>query len=101
VRRFLAEQLKPECLNLTLKHHLKIMVWGCMDASGVEHLHIVNGTFNASKYIQILKRRMLPSSPELFRDQFLFQDDSASYHLAKVVVNWMRQNNMKTLEWPA
>ena len=42
VRRFPGEVFKPEFLNLTVKHPLKIMVCGCISASGDGRLHIVN-----------------------------------------------------------
>src|SRR6218665_1442901 len=51
VRRFPGEVFKPEFLNLTVKHPLKIMVCGCISASGVGRLHIVNGMVNETKYI--------------------------------------------------
>src|SRR6218665_1877725 len=60
MRRFPGEVLKPEFLNLTLKHPLKIMVWGCMAASGVGCLHIVNGVVNETKYIGILQKCIVP-----------------------------------------
>src|SRR6218665_3967600 len=48
VRRFAGEVFKPEFLNLTVKHPLKIMVCGCISPSGVGRLHIVNGMVNLS-----------------------------------------------------
>jgi len=39
------EEFKPECLNLTVKHLLKIMIWFIMK------LDIVDGTVNVAKYI--------------------------------------------------
>jgi len=56
VRMFPGEVFKPEFLNLTVKHLLKIMVCGCISASGVGRLHIVNGMVNATKYIGILQK---------------------------------------------
>lgn len=101
VRRFPGEEFKPECLNLTVKHPLKIMVWGCMAASGVGRLHIVDGMINATKYIDILQKCMMPSAQRLFDDQFYYQDDNAPCHRAKLVNKWKSQNNIKTLDWPA
>lgn len=101
VRRFPGEEFKPECLNLTVKHPLKIMVWGCMAASGVGRLHIVDGMVNATKYIGILQKCMLPSAQLLFRNQFFFQDDNAPCHRAKLVTKWKCQKNIRTIDWPA
>lgn len=101
VRRFPGEEFKPECLNLTVKHPLKIMVWGCMAASGVGRLHIVDGMVNATKYMGILQKCMVPSAQQLFQEQFLFQDDNTPYHRANLVTKWKSQNNIRTLDWPA
>src|SRR6218665_1820141 len=72
-----------------------------MAASGVGRLHIVDGTVNATKYISILQKCMVPSAQQLFREQFLFQDYSAPRHRAKLVTKWKSQNNIRTLDWPA
>lgn len=101
VRRFPGEEFKPECLNVTVKHPLKIMVWGCMAANGVGRLHIVDGMVNGAKYITILQKCMLPSAEQLFPGRFLFQDDSAPCHRAKLVMNWKRQHKIESLDWPA
>jgi len=80
LKRFHGEEFKPECLNLTVKHPLKIMVWDCMAAGGVGRLHIVDGMVKASKIITILQKCMVPSAQQLFSDQFLLQDDNAPCH---------------------
>jgi hypothetical protein len=81
VKRFPGEEFKPEWLNLTVKHPLKVMVWGCMADCGVGRLHIVDGIVNVTKYIGIL-----PSAQQLFQNQFLFRK---TMHHA-IVPNWFR-----------
>src|SRR6218665_39667 len=46
VRRFSGEEFKPECLNLTVKHPLKITVWSYMAARGVSRLHNAHRRWN-------------------------------------------------------
>lgn len=101
VRRFPGEEFKPECLNLTVKHSLKIMVWRSLAASGVGRLQIVDGMVNATKYIDILQKCMIPSAQDLFHDQFYYQDDNLPCYRAKLVNKWKIQNNINTLAWPA
>ena len=62
VRRFPHEEYKPECLSESVNHPTKVMVWGCMAASRVGRLHIVDGMVNAEKFIGILEKRMPPSA---------------------------------------
>src|SRR6218665_1416985 len=85
VRRFPGEVFKPEFLNLTMKHPLKIRVCDCNSASGVGRLHIVNGMENETMFIGILQKCMVLSAQQLFQEQFLFQDDNAPCHRSKLV----------------
>src|SRR6218665_3243597 len=103
VRRFPGEVFTPEFLNLTVKHPLKVMVCGCgcISASGIGRLHIVNGMVNETKYIGILQKCIVPSAQQLFHEQFLFQDDNAQGHRTKLVTKWKSQKNSRTLGWPA
>ena len=53
------------------------MVWGCMAGNGIGWFQIVDGMMNGAKYIDTLRKMMLPSAENLFKDQFYFQDDNA------------------------
>ena len=52
VRRFPLEEFKPECLHLTVKHLLKIMI--CSAAWLIVMLDIVDGAVNVTRCIGIL-----------------------------------------------
>ena len=101
VRRFQGEAFKPMCLELTVKHPTKIMVWGCMAANGMGQFKIIEGMMNADKYITTLQNVMLPSARDLFQADFLFQDDNAPCHRARKVMNWMEETKIQRLDWPA
>ncbi|GFV00584.1 DDE_3 domain-containing protein [Trichonephila clavipes] len=67
------------------------MVWGCMSSHGFGRLHIVSGTVKAMDYIEILQNKLLPTARDLFGNQsWIFQDDNAPCHRAKVVQKWYR-----------
>jgi|SRR6218665_155706 len=100
VRKFSGYAFKPECLKLTVKRPLKIMVWSCMAVRGVGHLYIVDGMVNATKYLGILQKCMVPSAQHLFHELFSFQNDNALCYLAKLVTIWKSQSNIRTLDWP-
>ena len=87
VRRRPGEEYRPECLVSTVKHPESQMIWGCISSKGVGRLHFVNGTVNGDAYIDILKRRLLPTINDQFRRtaNCIFQDDSAPCHRAKKV----------------
>lgn len=61
VRRFPGEEFKPYCLNPSVKHPLHVMTWGCIAASGVGCIHIVQGMMNSKQYIEVLETTMLSS----------------------------------------
>ena len=55
------ERNSPQCLQGTVKHNKKIMVWGAFAAHGVGHLHRIEGTVDRHVYRQILFHHMKPS----------------------------------------
>ncbi|GFT21212.1 transposable element Tcb1 transposase [Trichonephila clavipes] len=77
------------------------MVWGCMSSHGVGRLHIVSGTVKAMDYIKILQNKLLPTAKDLFGNQsWIFQDDKAPCHHAKVVQKWWEDHTVNRMNWP-
>ncbi|GFX71427.1 hypothetical protein TNCV_3349211 [Trichonephila clavipes] len=71
------------------------MVWGCMSCHGVGRLHIVSGTVKAMNYIEILQNKLLLTARYLFGNQsWIFQDDKAPCHRAKVVQKWLKDHTV-------
>ncbi|GFV85186.1 transposable element Tcb1 transposase [Trichonephila clavipes] len=77
------------------------MVWGCMSSHGVGRLYIVGGTVKAMDYIEILQNKLLPTARDLLGNQsWIFQDDNAPCHRAKVVQKWLEDHTMNRMNWP-
>jgi hypothetical protein len=98
------ERYKDFCLKGTVKHDLKINVWGCFTASGVGDLHLIEGNMDHKQYKQILMHHMVPSISRLFPDpqNCIFQQDNDPKHTAKVVQNWIHNTrNIQVLPWPS
>ncbi|GFW24285.1 transposable element Tcb1 transposase [Trichonephila clavipes] len=77
------------------------MVWGCMSSQGVGRLHIVSGTVKSMDYIEILQNKLLPTVRDLFGNQsWIFQDDNAPCHRAKVVQKWLKNHTVNRMNWP-
>ena len=92
------EEFLPDCLKKTVKFATKIMGWGAISVYGTSRLHIVEGTMNQAKYIEVLKSRLMPQIREWYGEQpWIFQQDSAPCHNAKSVKTWCVQNNVKLL----
>lgn len=96
------EAYHRDCLKRTVKFPASVMVWGCFAARGVGKLHFIEGTVNAEKYIRILEDHLLPSVPMITTfDEFVFQQDGASSHTAKITKKWLHDNGIEVLDWPS
>ncbi|GFT20865.1 transposable element Tcb1 transposase [Trichonephila clavipes] len=77
------------------------MVWGCMSSHGVGRLHILSGTVNALDYIEILQNKLLLFARDRFGNlSWIFQDDNAPCHRAKVVQKWLKDHTVNRMNWP-
>ncbi|GFY30956.1 transposable element Tcb1 transposase [Trichonephila clavipes] len=90
-----------KCLKPTVKYPTKVMVWGCMSSHGVGKLHIVSGTMKAMDYIEIQQNKLLPTAMDLWGNHsWIFQDDNAPCHRAKVVQKWLEDHTVNRMNWP-
>lgn len=82
----------------------KIQVWGCFAYHKIGPLKRIEGKLNGAGYRQILKTHMAPFLRKLKKDkntEFIFQDDNARVHRAKVVKNYLSNTNIVMLDWPS
>ncbi|GFT75155.1 transposable element Tcb1 transposase [Trichonephila clavipes] len=100
VRRRTHEEFSSQCLKPIVKYPTKVMVWGCMSSHGVGRLHIVSETVKAMDYIEILQNKLLPTPRDLFGNQsWIFQDNNAPCHRAKVVQKWLKDHTVNRMNW--
>lgn len=96
------EEWDPPCVAPPPGRRLDLMVWGCITAHGVGTLCIVDGNINAEKYIEIIDSNLWPVVAMHFpNNQYIFQDDNAPVHRARVVKDFVTREGITTLEWPA
>ncbi len=68
----------PACYQRSVQKPASLMVWGCISAYGMGSLHVLEGTMNAERYINVLEQHMLPSRRRLFQGRpCVFQQDNA------------------------
>ena len=78
------------------------MVWGAFSATGVGILHRIEGIMNKEIYNDLLANVMLPSADILFgRENWIFQQDNDPKHTAKINKDFLIENEVPTLPWPA
>ncbi len=92
----------PSCYQRSVQKPASLMVWGCMSVCDMGSLHILKGTINAERYIQVLEQHMLPSRRRLFQGTpCIFQHDNARPHTASITTSWLRRRRIRVLKWPA
>ena len=74
------------------------MVWGCFSRYGVGDLFLVEGTMEQKKYLHVLEEHMLPLAHRLIGDNFIFQQDNAPCHKAKLVLEWFADPTPSSLK---
>jgi transposase len=78
-----------------------ISVWGCFSMNGFSELILLNGHLNSAKYLTILQDHFLPILDNLLPESGVFQQDNCPIHRSRVVTQWLINNNVNTLNWPA
>lgn len=75
-----------------------VMVWGAITSNGPIELVILNGRQSSIDYLELLKEQKEKMGNKLGRHPFIFQQDNASIHTAKIVKNWFRDENLQVLD---
>ncbi len=85
-----------------MKFPQSVMIWAVMSSASVGPLCFLKSTVNAAIYQEILEHFMLPSADKLYGDaDFIFQQDLAPAHTAKVTKTWFNDHGVTVLDWPA
>ena len=97
------EKYDIDCLIPTVKSGQQgIMVWGCFTKNGLGPLVRLEGRITAVIYINILENYLLPYIDTLDdQENYIFQEDNAPIHTARVVKDWKSENDVNSLPWPA
>ena len=81
-----------------------IMVWGGIMGNVKTDLVVVQGNLNAQRYVNLLNNNLLPFMQN-FGPGLTFQHDNVRPHTALqsalVTANFLAQNNVNVLPWPA
>ena len=102
----IGEDWLPCCLAAPPTPKFSLMIWCCIRSTydGVGTITVVNGnrSVNAEKYISILEDNLWPVSACHFPDErYIFQDDNAPIHRARVVNQYKTENRIHSMILPA
>lgn len=97
------EKYNVDCLIPTVKSGQQgVMVWGCFANHYLGPLVKLEGKVTGAVYVDILKNYLLPFLDDLdYQENYLFQDDNAPIHTARIVKSWKEENEVNSIPWPA
>ena len=103
VRGIDGEELKESCIQTTEKHGGGgIMVWGCINARGVDCRSKKDGKLTGERYIETLENSLIPTTHMLaMPDGWIFQQDNATCRTSRLVKGWFEEEEIPLMEWPA
>jgi DDE superfamily endonuclease/Tc3 transposase len=78
-----------------------IMVWGAFSYEGLSTLAILEGNQDSTKYIQTLCFHLLKFNERFHGGTAIFQHDNASIHKSSMTTEWLANENIDVMRWPA
>lgn len=91
-------------IDRTVKHGLKVHLWGCFSKKGFGTLNVFTCNLNAQKMVQIYQKALLPSAKRWFVDndeEWTLQEDNDPKHRSKLCTEWKERSGIVTLDWPS
>ena len=101
VRRLPGERFRPGCQA----HRVQagggsVHIWGAFHNSAKSPLVLPDGYLTGVIYRGILQNTLVPFARHYFGDNYLYQDDNATPHRARVVLDFLQQVNVTKMEQP-
>lgn len=88
----------------TVKHPVKVSVWGCFSSRGFGKLVIISGTLESKQMVEIYENGLLPSAQRFYgkknKNWYLLEDGDPK-HTSKLSKAWKAGKGVKVLDWPA
>ena len=99
VRRLPGERFRPGCQA----HRVQagggsVHVWGAFHNSAKSPLVLPDGYLTGVLYRGILQNTLVPFARHYFGDNYRYQDDNATPHRARVVLDFLQQGNVTKME---
>ena len=101
VRRLPGERFRPGCqAHRVQAGGCSVHVWGAFHNSAKSHLVLPDGYLTGVLYRGIWQNALVPFARHYFGDNYRYQDDNATPHRARVVLDFLQQGNVTKMEQP-
>ena len=77
-----------------------VMIWRMISGDGVGPLVRLQGKVNVGIYKQLVKDHVLPVLRNSTKQPSIFMQDNAPCYKAMVVMNFLKAENVKVMDWP-
>ncbi|CAK9833892.1 Transposable element Tcb2 transposase [Anthophora retusa] len=91
-------------IQRSIKHPIKVHVWGCFNSRGFGTLCVFTDNLNAQKMLKLYQRGLLVSAKHWFkstRDHWILQEDNDPKHRSRLCTEWKTANGVNVLDWPS
>jgi transposase len=77
-----------------------VHVWGAITYDGIFLLKFLDKNVNGSTYLEVLRQKLPPLYPQFEAGELIFQQDGATAHHVRDVLDYFEKNSITTLPWP-
>lgn len=77
------------------------MIWGAVSRRGIFDIVLVETAMRAIDYEKILESHLISQPRAELGTAFVFRQDCAAVHTAKIVKGWFLVNDVQVLDWPS
>jgi transposase len=88
----------------TVKHPIKVNVWGCFSSKGFGRIVCFPQNLDAKLMCSIYRYGLLPTAYKQFgRDStsWKLQEDNDPKHMSKLATNWKEEKGIERIDWPS
>lgn len=77
------------------------MIWGAFSWNGQSEICFIDARLKALYYQKILKKHLVDIGEKIVGENWVFQQDNAPVHRAKVNSAWFNREKIKVIPWPS